>query len=123
MFGLKRTTPVLPPFSHTDDCKILKADPEVEIQWSYEGNGLWTAACVCTVEHYREPFIDDRVRQDPLDPKTSHHFGQCEYAGETDRATLKLLLRVTPKDGYSWTECSACESGWQVADSATPGGA
>jgi hypothetical protein len=29
---------------------------------------------------------------------------------------LKALLKVTPKDGYSWVECSACWGGWQVLD-------
>jgi hypothetical protein len=27
---------------------------------------------------------------------------------------LKVLLRVTEKDGYWWCECAGCQSGWQV---------
>jgi hypothetical protein len=41
--------------------------------------------------------VTDRVRLDPLDPKTSRHAGQCEFASETDAAVLKLALKV--KDG------------------------
>jgi hypothetical protein len=40
--------------------------------------------CVCTIEHYNEPFVDDRVRFDPLDPKTSRHAGQCEHRDGID---------------------------------------
>jgi hypothetical protein len=34
----------------------------------------------------------------------------------TDPAVLKVLLKITPKDGYSWCECGSCACGWQVAD-------
>jgi hypothetical protein len=34
----------------------------------------------------------------------------------TDPAMLRAVLRVTtPKDGYEWVECNACDIGWQVA--------
>jgi hypothetical protein len=29
---------------------------------------------------------------------------------------LKALLKVTPKDGYSWVGCGDCSGGWQVLD-------
>jgi hypothetical protein len=104
------------PFIHSDDCRIFKADPEVEIPWNYVGDGSWRAECVCTFEIYVEPLVDDRVRLDPLDPATARHLGQCEYAAETDRAVLKYVLKV--KDGaggsYWWVECGGCDTAWQV---------
>jgi hypothetical protein len=27
---------------------------------------------------------------------------------------LKALLRITPKEGYWWVECGACDTSWQV---------
>jgi hypothetical protein len=60
--------------------------------------------------------VADHVRLDPLDPKTSRHAGQCEFASETDVGVLRLILKV--KDGaggdYWWVECTACDCGWQV---------
>ncbi len=104
------------PFAHSEDCKILKADPGVQIEWSEEQRGHWVARCVCGEEHYHEPAADRRVRLDPLDPSTSQHLPQCEFASTADRDVLKVLLRLTPKDGYVWTECPSCEVGWQVLD-------
>jgi hypothetical protein len=34
----------------------------------------------------------------------------------SDPSILKALLKVTPKDHYSWVECGACSGGWQVLD-------
>jgi hypothetical protein len=34
----------------------------------------------------------------------------------SDRSILRVLLKVTPKEGYSWVECGACGFGWQVLD-------
>jgi hypothetical protein len=104
------------PFTHADDCKILKSDPDVQIEWSEIEGGYWEAVCVCGKEHHREP-RPSGTRQDPLDPSTSMHAPQCEFKGETDRGVLRVLLKVTPKDGgYSWVECGACEHGWQSPD-------
>jgi hypothetical protein len=114
MFGLKKKTGPTRPFTHTDDCKILKADPDVEIPWNEVEAGHWRAECVCTVEYYNEPFVDDRVRLDPLDPATFRHLGQCEFASETDAAMLRILLKVTDKGEYDWVECGSCGAGWQV---------
>jgi hypothetical protein len=46
---------------HADDCKILKADPGVEIQWSEIETGYWVAECVYGKEYYRDPVADRRV--------------------------------------------------------------
>ena len=104
------------PFIHQESCKIAEVDPGVEIPWSYDGDGIWTAKCVCTTEYFREPITDNRVRLDPYDPATARHFGQCEYASETDPTVLKFVLRVKAGlgEGYYWVECGACGAGWQV---------
>jgi hypothetical protein len=107
-------------FAHSDDCRILRADPAVQIQWSEVERGHWRAECVCGVETYYEP-AGTRVRLDPLDPKTSRHLGECEYVDERDPAVLRVLLKVSPSDGYSWVQCSGCDAGWQVADYAEVG--
>ena len=112
MFGLKKRGPDKA-FSHSDDCKILAADPTVEIQWSELERGHWEARCVCGVETYREPAAA-HVRLDPLDPKTSRHLPQCEFASETEPAVLRVLLKITDKGDYAWTECNSCGAGWQV---------
>jgi hypothetical protein len=116
MFGLAKKRPILPAFTHADDCKILKADPGVEIPWNEVETGLWKAECVCTTEWFREPLVDDRVRLDPFDPATMKHLPQCEFASETDPAVLKVLLKVKPGmgPGYDWVECGSCAAGWQV---------
>lgn len=101
-------------FSHNEDCKIVRVDPDVKIPWSEIRRGVWEARCVCGVQYHHEPLTDDRVRLDPLDPKTARHPGQCEFNGVTDPAMLRAVLRVTPKDGYNWIECNACGFGWQV---------
>jgi hypothetical protein len=114
VFRRKRTPPSKP-FIHAEDCRILKADPDAEVQWNYEGDGFWRAECVCTFETFREPLVDDRLRLDPGDPATARHLGQCEYVSEIDPAVIKVLLKVTDKGDYDWVECGSCEAGWQVA--------
>ena len=90
----------------------------MEIQWSEIETGFWVAECVCGREYHRDPVADRRVRLDPLDPKTSRHAGECEFASETDPSVLRVLLKVKPGMGgnYSWVECGSCAMGWQVAD-------
>jgi hypothetical protein len=114
MFYKKQGGPPDRPFSHAEGCKILAADPTVQIEWSEIERGYWQAVCVCGKQYFYAPPAGDRVRLDPLDPKTSRHLGQCEFAAETDPATLRLLLRVTDKDDYWWVQCASCETGWQV---------
>jgi hypothetical protein len=53
-------------------------------------------------------------RLDPVDPRTTRHLPQCEFASETNPATLKVLLKVRERDGYWWVDCGSCEAGWQV---------
>jgi hypothetical protein len=83
MFGLKRKWPSKA-FTHADNRKILKADPGCGDPRSEIETGYWVAQCVCGKEYHRDPVVDRRVRLDPLDPKTSHHAGECEFASETD---------------------------------------
>jgi hypothetical protein len=114
MFEKKnRYNPPDTPFVHADDCRIVKADPNVEILWSRLEYGQWRRECVCSYEGWQEP-APGRVRLDPHDPKTARHMGQCEFKDVTDPDVIKVLLRTTEKDGYWWVECAGCESGWQV---------
>jgi hypothetical protein len=102
------------PFSHADNCKILTADPGVEIEWSNLGGGRWTRVCVCGDETWYEP-EPERRRLDPLDPSTAKHAGECEFRN-ADRNVLRVVLKV--RDGadgdYWWVECGACDTAWQV---------
>jgi hypothetical protein len=115
MFGLKKKGPDKA-FSHAFDCKILAADPDTKIEWSEIERGHWRAVCRCGSEEFYEP-VDGRVRQDPLDVKTSRHVPQCSYVDETDLAVLRLLLKVTDGSGgdYWWVQCGGCDCGWPVA--------
>jgi hypothetical protein len=72
--------------------------------------------CACTIEYNNEPFVDDRVRLDPLDPNTSRHAGKCEYRHATDPAVVKLILNVKlgMNEGYEWVTCNACAISWAV---------
>ena len=74
------------------------------------------AVCQCGSEDVHEEPADRRVRLDPLDPKTSRHAGECEFASETDPSVLRVLLKVKPGlgEGYHWVECGGCGAGWQV---------
>jgi hypothetical protein len=74
---------------------------------------LWKRECVCSYETWQEP-TPSRVRLDPLDPKTAGHMGACECKAATEPDVIKVLLRITEKDGYWWVECAGCEGGWQV---------
>jgi hypothetical protein len=113
MFHKKQGGPPDRPFLHSDICKIVKADPGVDIPWSEVEGGHWVRTCQCGEEHYRAP-APKHTRLDPLDPKTARHLGECEFKDLSDPAVLKILLRITEKDGYWWTECAGCQSGWQV---------
>ena len=35
------------PFGHAPDCKIVHADPDLQISWSEIRRGVWEARCVC----------------------------------------------------------------------------
>ena len=73
MFGRKKGPDE--PFAHADDCKIVHADPGVQIPWSEIRRGVWEARCVCGVQYHHDPIADSRVRLSPFDPKTGRHFG------------------------------------------------
>jgi len=115
MFHKRSHQPPSQAFSHSDNCRIVAADPAVRIPWHEIERGHWRRECQCGAEDYREP-ERARVRLDPLDPATARHLGQCEFKGVTDPAVLKVLLKV--KDGmgggYWWVECGGCDAGWQV---------
>jgi hypothetical protein len=115
MFGLKKRGPTWP-FTHADNCTILKADPTVQIQWSEVETGHWRAVCQCGSEDVYEEPTDHRVRLDPYDPSTFRHAGQCEHRSTSDPALLRAILKVRDGagGGYWWVECATCECGWQV---------
>jgi hypothetical protein len=115
MFRSKqRPEPLERPFVHADGCKILKNDPGVELEWSQVERGHFERICVCGRQDYYVPAAP-RTQLDPLDPATGHHLGGCEFATATDPALLKVLLKVTEKDGgYWWVQCGSCAAGWQV---------
>jgi len=92
------------PFAHADDCKIVHADPDVQIPWSEIRRGVWEARCVCGVQYHHDPITDDRVRNDPL--KIGHRGApQCELHGETDPGVLRLALKAVK--GTAIGGCSA----------------
>jgi len=112
MLGLRKKGPD-EPFGHADDCKIVRADPDVQIPWSEIRRGVWEARCVCGVQYHHDPITDDRVRNDPL--RIGHRGApQCELHGETDPDVLRFALKAVEKDSYWWVQCSACDTGWQV---------
>ena len=114
MFGLKKKGPTQP-FTHADDCKIVKADPTVQIEWSEVERGHWREVCVCGTEDHYEP-VAARVRLDPYDPATFRHAGKCEHPSTSDPALTRVILKVRDGagGGYWWVECGTCECGWQV---------
>jgi hypothetical protein len=101
--------------SHSDGCKILAADPAVQIQWSEVETGHWRAVCQFGSEDVYEG-ADCRVRLDPYNPSTFRHAGHCEHRYTSEPALLRAILRVRDGagGGYWWVECGACECGWQV---------
>ena len=115
MFGRRKKGPTRP-FVHTYDCKIVKADPGVEILWSEVESGHWQAVCECGSEDIYEEPADRRARLDPLHPSTFHHAGGCEHRDTTDPTLLAAILKVRDGAGgdYWWVECSACDTAWQV---------
>ena len=109
MFGLRKRGPTRP-FPHADDCKILKADPGVEISWSEIESGHWQAVCGCGSQDVYEEPADRRARLDPLDPSTFRHAGQCEHRDTTDPSILGAILRVRDREGYWWVWCGTCDT-------------
>ena len=114
MLGFKRKGGPTRAFSHASDCKIVKADPGVEIPWQEIETGLWIAECQCGKHYHHEPLADGRVRLDPLDPATFRHTPACPQRDVTDQAILKATMRVQEREGYWWVESSMCACCWQV---------
>jgi hypothetical protein len=95
--------------------QVARSAPRTLSGWRHGFEPRWDYQVICTTEYYNEPFVDDRVRLDPLDPSTSRHAGECEFAAETDPAVLKILLKV--KDGAGganggWCAAAAHAAGW-----------
>jgi hypothetical protein len=116
MFGFKKKGGPNQAFTHAPDCKILKADPDVEIPWQEIEANYWVAECQCGKEYWREPPADRRVRRDPYDPSTFRHEAVCEHRDVTDPSLLRTILKVTDglDPGYWWVECLDCRCAWQV---------
>jgi hypothetical protein len=115
MFGLRKKGPNRA-FRHSHDCKIVEADPCVEIPWNEIETGHWVAECLCGKEHHHEAPADRRVRLDPLDPATFRHGRGCEHRDTTDPAVIRAILKVSEGagGGYWWVQCGTCDYGWQV---------
>jgi hypothetical protein len=111
----KKIRPPGTEFLHAGDCRILKADADVKPPWNEIERGLWKRECVCSFEYWREPVPQDR-RQDPYDPRTFRHAGQCEHRDTTDPGLVKLILDVKPGTGgaYWWVTCQSCAISWQT---------
>lgn len=116
MFGLKKKGPSRPTeaFAHAEGCKVVVADPGFQPEWQEIEEGHWRRICQCWSEDIYEPRVDTRTRLDPLDPSTFRHGGGCEHRDTTDPTIVKAILRVHDRENYWWTECAACECGWQV---------
>jgi hypothetical protein len=101
--------------THSDECKILAADPGIEIPWNEVRTGYWEARCVCGVEGWHAPDAE-RARRDPRDPTTFRHAGECEHRDTTDPALLRVILKVRDGAGGGswWVECGTCDTGRQV---------
>lgn len=100
-------------FSHSLDCKILAADPSVQIEWSEIRRGAWEARCVCGTDYFYDPVADERERLDRFDPATARHGPSCPYRDATEIPSG--VLKVEEKDGgYWWCQCAACSFSWQV---------
>jgi hypothetical protein len=114
MFGLTKKGPTRP-FTHADNCRILRADPTASIEWSELERGHWRATCLCGSEDFYEPPAAG-TRLDPYDPSTFRHAGQCEHRNTTDPVLLKAILKVRDGagGGYWWVQCATCDHGWQV---------
>jgi hypothetical protein len=114
MSVFKRKRPEPGPFIHTNDCAILRADPDAQIPWNEVDTGVWEARCQCGRQYFHEPARDEQARQDPLDPALARHAPPCERASVSEPDMLRLALKVTEKDGYWYVQCASCTAGWQV---------
>jgi len=115
MFGLRKKGPIRP-FTHADNCKILKG--RIPPSDQVVGGRDWALAGGLPVRVRGRPRGARRssCSARPLDAKTSRDAGECEFASDTDAAALKIVLKV--KDGaggsYHWVGCGSCGCAWQV---------
>jgi hypothetical protein len=114
MFGLKKNRAPTQPFTHADDCKIVKADPTTQIEWWRSRPGHWEAVCQCGAEDYREPPTVGRDRLDPYDPSTFRHAAQLRAPRDRDPVLLKAILKV--RDGVG-----GATGGWNAPPVNTAG--
>ena len=113
MFGLKRKSDQV--FMHAEDCRIVAADPGVQIPWNEVSRGHFVATCACGEQHDYAPVLVKRTKIDPLDPQTARHLGQYELANERDPVVLERLAGPRRVRGpVSRRRMSECECNWQV---------
>lgn len=87
MFGLKRKGPTRP-FTHADNCKILKADPTVQIQCSEVEPGHWRSTSAGPRTSARTPptvVLGSTAMTRP----PSRHARQCEHRVTSDPAAAR----------------------------------
>jgi hypothetical protein len=65
MFGLRKKGPTRP-FTHADDCPIVRADPSAKIEWSEVERGHWQAIWQCGSEHFHEQAADRHTGSTPM---------------------------------------------------------
>ena len=66
MLGLSKKKGPTRPFSHAQDCKILKADPASRFPWQEIETGHWVAECQCGKEHHHEAPAVPLLLADPV---------------------------------------------------------
>ena len=81
-----RTKTMRPPqksFVHSNDCKRLRVDPGLRSHGtrSEPDIGKHGASVASTDGEHLAPAVF--VANDPYDPATARHLGQCEFVGET----------------------------------------
>ena len=89
MFGLKKKTPPTQPFTHADNCRIVKADPDVQIEWVEVETGHWQAVCQCGVEDYREPPTVGSLRLCVSRPREGYQQDEIDKASQLGRPGLE----------------------------------
>jgi hypothetical protein len=90
--------------------------PRLRARVARDRRGSLAAHLQCYSEDRWERRVDTRTRNDPLDPTTFRHAGECEHRDTTDPVLIKAILRARDNPGwdYWFVECSICGAGWQV---------
>ena len=105
------------PFSHAPDCKIVHADPSVQVPWS-EIRVEFGRHAVCAASNTTMSPSPTTVSGSTRSTRRPLATRGSASSTVTDPAMLRAVLRVTRKDGYDWVECNGGDMGWQVAHSA-----